>query len=156
MTEAARPLPEPDLRYKRSKFSTRLPLERLYTQGHLWLWGHADGVWRIGFTKFALRMLGDPVEFDFEAPAGGEVATGDVLGWVEGFKAVSDVFSPLDGVFEGHNPELEDDIALLHKAPYDRGWLFGVRGEPDPSLLEAQGYADLLDATIDRMLGASS
>jgi len=146
------------LSYERSRFSTRLPLGRLYTGGHLWLLpeeGPAEpgpGLWRIGFTKFALRMLGDPVEFDFEVAEGAAVATGDTLGWVEGFKAVSDVFAPMDGTFAGTNPELEDDIDLLTRAS-DRAWLYRLRGTPAAESLDAEGYAGLLDATIDRMLG---
>lgn len=145
-----------DLRYKRSKFSTRLPLERLYTAGHLWLWDQGGDEWRIGFTKFALRMLGDPVEFEFEVGLGAEIQMGQVIGWVEGFKAVTDVYSPMTGVFAGANPDLEQDIELLSNAQYERGWLFAVRGTPDASCVDAQGYADHLDATIDRMLGATS
>ena len=141
------------LRYKRSKFSTRLPLGRRYTAGHLWLWSCEDDLWRIGFTKFALRMLGDPVEFEFEVEAGAEVDKGQVVGWVEGFKAVTDVFCPIQGVFAGANPDLAGDVTMMQS---DDGWLFQVRGRPDESCVDAQGYADHLDATIDKMLGKSA
>ena len=59
-----------------------------------------------------------------------------VIGWVEGFKAVTDVFCPMQGVFAGTNPDLEGDITLMQSAPYDRGWLFQVRGpiEPPPEV----------------------
>ena len=153
---APRPLADESLRYKRSKFSTRLPLERRYTAAHLWLWSQGDDLWRIGFTKFALRMLGDPVEFEFEVKHGSEVKKGQVVGWVEGFKAVTDVYCPIDGVFEGANAELEAEIALMHSSPYARGWLFQVRGELDESCVDAEGYADHLDLTIDKMTGTSA
>ena len=148
--------PAPYLRYKRSRFATRLPVERRYTAGHLWLREGGDGVWQVGFTKFALRMLGDPVELEFEVAPGADVETGQVIGWVEGFKAVTDVFAPMDGTFAGENPALADDIDLMHTSPYDRGWLFAVRGEPGEDCVDAQGYSDHLDATIDRMLGKAS
>ncbi len=141
------------LRYKRSKFSTRLHTGRRYTAAHQWLWNHAGDQWRIGFTKFALRMLGDPVEFEFEVQPDAPVETGQVIGWIEGFKAVTDVFCPLDGRFTGTNPELDTDITLLQSAPYERGWLFSVHSAREPDALDAQGYSHHLDATIDRMLG---
>lgn len=141
------------LRYKRSHFSTRLPLLRRYTAGHLWLWEQPGGLWRVGFTKFALRMLGDPVELEFEAKPGEAVDKGQVVGWVEGFKAVTDVFSPLSGEFVGANPALDADIELLSSALYDEGWLFAIRGEPDAETVDAPGYEAILDATIDKMLG---
>jgi len=148
-------MPQADshLRYKRSRFSTSLPLDRRYTNAHMWLWNQADDTWRIGFTKFALRMLGEPVEFEFEVKQGGEVETGQVVGWIEGFKAVTDVFCPMPGVFAGANPALADDITLIQSSPYDRGWLFQVKGVPDATSTDAQGYVEHLDATIDRMLG---
>jgi glycine cleavage system H protein len=151
-------MPQADthLRYKRSRFSTRLPLERRYTNAHMWLWSQGDDAWRIGFTKFALRMLGEPVEFDFEVQQGATVETGQVIGWIEGFKAVTDVYCPMPGTFAGANPDLTDDIALIKSAPYERGWLFQVRGEPDETSTDAQGYVNHLDATIDRMLGEDS
>jgi len=145
---------EPYVRYKRSRFSTRLHTERLYTAAHQWLWVREDLVC-VGLTKFALRMLGDPVEFEFELAGEAPVARGQVIGWIEGFKAVTDVFCPMDGAFAGTNPALDQDIELLSSAPYEAGWLFAVRGRPDTEALDAQGYSGLLDATIDRMTGAA-
>ncbi|MFQ5494751.1 MAG: glycine cleavage system protein H [Phycisphaerae bacterium] len=142
--------------YKRSRFSTRLPRDRSYTASHVWLAGQADTVWRIGFTKFALRFLGEPVEFDFEVAPGASVAVGDVIGWVEGFKAVTDVYCPMGGVFRGANPDLDSDIALLQSDPYGRGWLYQVEGTPGEDCVDADGYAETLDATIDKMMGKSA
>jgi len=151
MPEAA-----PDVRYKRSRFSTRLPRERSYTRGHLWLRPRGDGVWEIGITRFALRMLGDPVEIDVEAEPGDRLETGQVLGWVEGFKAVSDLFAPLPGEFVEANAALDEDIELIQRSLYDRGWLYAIRGEPGADCTDVQGYMDHLDATIDKMLGQES
>ena len=156
----ARPIsmPEvtPDVRYKRSRFSTRLPSERRYTAGHSWLRERPDHVWQVGITKFALRMLGDPVEIDFEVKAGDRLQTGQVVGWVEGFKAVSDLFAPLEGTFVEVNRALEKDIGLMQSSPYARGWLYAIQGRPGADCVDVQGYVDYLDATIDRMLGQES
>lgn len=142
------------LRYKRSRFSTTLPEEYLYTAGHYWLARDGADTWRVGLTKFATRMLGEIVEMEFEAGPGSQVATGQVIGWLEGFKAVADVFSPIAGEFRGANPDLDEQIELLHADPYRRGWLFNIHGIPgDGDCLDVQGYVSTLDATIDKMLG---
>ncbi len=146
---------EPYLRYKRSRFSTRLHTERLYTAAHQWLWEKEADLWCVGFTKFALRMLGDPVEYELEVAPGARVERGQVIGWVEGFKAVTDVYCPMDGEFAGTNSELDQDIELLVSERYGRGWLFATRGRPGSDLLDAQGYSCFLDTTIERMTGAS-
>ncbi len=139
--------------YKRSRFSTRLLGDRLYTAGHSWLEQEEDGLWRIGFTKFAVRMLGDIVELGFETEPGATVETGQVIGWMEGFKAVTDMFSPISGRFEGANPALDEQVTLLTSDPYGKGWLFTVRGQPGDECMDVHGYVSLLDTTIDKMLG---
>jgi glycine cleavage system H protein len=144
------------LRYKRSRFSTRLPTDRLYTAGHYWLFESEPRLWQVGLTKFAHRMLGDTVEFDFEVGEGAAVEVGQVIGWLEGFKAMTDVYSPMSGRFAGANPALLEKIELLKSDPHGRGWLFAVEGEPGEDCVDASGYASFLDATIDKMLGKPS
>jgi glycine cleavage system H protein len=138
--------------YKRSRFSTRLPEGRRYAASHFWLLEEEPGVWRVGFTKFAARMLGDLVEYEFSAQPASRVELGQSIGWVEGFKAVSDLFSVAQGEFLGPNPELARDITLADHDPYQKGWLYRVRGEPDPKATSVEGYIAVLDATIDKML----
>ncbi len=144
-----------NLHYKRSRFSTRLPTNRRYTAGHFWLEEHEPNLWRIGFTKFATRFLGEPVEFDFEVQASDALTTGQVIGWVEGFKAVTDLFCPMDGRFDGPNPTLATDIGLIGSDPYGKGWLYRVHGTPGGDCVDTDGYVSILDATIDRMTGKS-
>jgi glycine cleavage system H protein len=140
------------LAYKRVRFGTRLPMDRVYTRSHYWLLETEPGIWRVGFTKFAIRMLGDIVEYQLEPTAGSKVAIGDKIGWIEGFKAVSDIFSVAEGVFSGVNSELREDITLLESDPYGRGWLYSVAGRPEPDGVDVHGYVSILDATIDKML----
>ena len=86
--EASRPK---TLHYKRSRFVTQLPLDYLYGPSHSWIARQGDGTWRVGLTKFATRMLGEMVDHGFELEVGAPVAPGQIIGWVEGFKAISDV-----------------------------------------------------------------
>lgn len=138
--------------YKRSRFSTRLPVDFRYTPSHYWLLEIEPGVWRIGFTKFATRMLGDIVEFEFKIPAGTAIEAGQVLGWTEGFKAMSDIYSVASGRFLGANPALTGTITLLDDDPYGEGWLYSVNGAPDPRNVDVNGYVAVLNATVDTML----
>lgn len=140
------------LYYRRARFSTRLPRARSYVRSHYWLDKSEAGLWRVGLTRFATRMLGDLVEYSFGPQAGELVEVGRPIGWIEGFKAVSDVFCAVTGSFVRANPELERDTTLVDNDPYDRGWLYEVRGVPDPACVDVHGYVNLLDATIDRML----
>ncbi len=138
--------------YKRANFVTHLPVECRYSPSHCWLARLAADRWRVGFTKFATRMLGDIVDVTFEKQAGEAVASGEILGAIEGFKAISDLYGVADGRFLGANPALRDDVALIGEKPYAEGWLYEIEGQPDAKCLDLAGYRALLDATIDRML----
>jgi glycine cleavage system H protein len=86
-----------------------------------------------------------------EVKPGAEVAGGQRLGTVEGFKAVSDLFCVVDGRFEAANPALTAEACLTHSDPYGAGWLYAVYGTPMPGHLDVHGYVELLTATIDRL-----
>ena len=140
------------LLYKRSTFVTRLPVGHLYTPSHSWLSAVGPGRWRVGFTKFALRMLGELVDVRFEASLDLPVRPGDILGSIEGFKAVSDLYCVGTGRFITGNPALGSDLEPISRDPYVAGWLYEFEGEPDPRSLNVSAYQGLLDETIDRML----
>ena len=142
------------LRYRRSRFSTRLPVGHRYTRSHYWLDRDDDGRWRIGLTTFATRMLGDLVECILSVEPGDAVEIGQPIGSIEGFKAMSDVYAVAAGRFAGANAALDTDITLVESAPYGAGWLYAVDGEADPDSLDVHGYVHVLDATVDRMLAS--
>jgi glycine cleavage system H protein len=143
---------EHTLLYKRARFVTSLPVDRLYSPSHFWIAEHAAGVWRVGFTRFAIRMLGEIVEHEFQVEVGAPVESGQIIGWIEGFKAISDIYSVAEGKFAGGNQALTEKIELLGKEPYEAGWLYAIEGKPDSRCTDVHGYVSLLDATIDKML----
>lgn len=140
--------------YKRVTFVTHLPVGHLYTPSHYWLARQEDRRWRVGLTKFALRMLGEIVDVQFDSSAEADVVPGTILGSIEGFKAVSDVFCVGHGRFLGMNPALQSDLEAIAREPYEAGWLYGFEGEPDARSMDVQAYQDLLNTTIDHMVAS--
>jgi len=140
-----------ELLYRRILFRTKLLGDRLYTASHFWIQQQGADVWRVGLTKFASRMLGDVVEIGFDVKPGERIQIGDSIGWFEGFKARSDLFSVAAGAFLGSNPLLVDRIAVVDDDRYRRGWLYEVKGTPEPNAMDMQAYAMWLDDTIDRL-----
>jgi len=145
-------VPAKTLHYKRSHFVTQLPVDYRYSPTHAWMARVDDRTWRVGLTKFATRMLGEIVDLGFEPAPGTPVKQGDVIGWIEGFKAISDIFCIGQGEFAGANSELKQDIELVSRDPYGRGWLYQFAGQPDPQCIDVYAYRDMLDQTIDRIL----
>ena len=139
--------------YRRSRFSTKLPGDRLYTPSHFWMLETEPGCWRVGVTRFAQRMLGDLVEYGFEATPEQTIELGDTIGWIEAFKATTDVYCVGTGRFTGGNPLLETMPRKFDIDPYGEGWLYSFEGTPDPNASDNAGYSKLLDLAIDKIQG---
>ena len=144
--------PRPEtIKFKRSRFVAHLPKDYLYSPSHFWLHEVEPGLWRVGLTTFATRMLGEIVEFDVETAADSDVDTGQVIGWIEGFKATSDLYCVVDGQLIGANEDALNDVEKVCNRPFTEGWLYAVRGTPDPQATSIEGYLELLGETIDTM-----
>ena len=140
------------LPYQRSRFRTELPADRRYTPSHFWLAEEVGGIWRIGFTQFAVWLLGDPVEFAFSIDPETRVAARADIGWVEGLKALHTLYSVAEGAFLESNAGIAEDIARIESDPYGGGWLYRVRGAPAPGTVDVHGYMALLDDAVDLVI----
>ena len=141
------------VRFKHARFSARFPDSYRYSRSHYWMAPveGEPGLWRVGFTKFATRMLGELVEAGFKPEIGGVIASGEAIGHVEGFKAASDVLCVMNGTFAGMNPALQMDACIVKSDPYEAGWLYSARGEPEEDSMDVRGYVLLLQETIQKM-----
>ena len=92
----------------------------LYTKDHEWVKVDGDAVY-VGIADFAQSNLGDIVYVELPE-VDDELAAEDELASVESVKAAAEVFSPVDGTVVEANEDLEDDPALLNKAPYEN-WI---------------------------------
>jgi len=107
----------------------------------LWLWPEdqtwalllPDGHVRIGITALGLKASGD-IYMCRPKPVGSEVGQGRSIGVVELSKSIVAVKSPLSGVITRVNEALEETPELVHRSPYEAGWLV----ELAPSNLDAE------------------
>ena len=138
--------------YRRARFTTQLPVEYFYTPRHFWIARHNEQTWRIGLTKFGSRLLGEMVDYGFEVGKGAQISPGQIIGWVEGFKAISEIVSLSGGTFVGANVLLEQNLTLINQDPYGEGWIYAAQGQPDPACVDAQAYSRMLDEAIDKLI----
>ena len=78
---------------------------------------------------------------------GAPVKSGDIIGSIEGFKAISDLYCAADGRFLGGNPALRESAALVAEDPYGAGWLFRLEANASSntaSLLSPADYETFL------------
>lgn len=90
-------------------------------------WAHVEGdICTVGLTQFAVDQLTDVIYI--ELPDVGDPAiAGDSFGEIESVKAVSDLYSPVNGEVIEVNSKLETDPTIISKDPYEKGWLIKVR-----------------------------
>jgi glycine cleavage system H protein len=140
--------------YRRCRFSTRLPDEYRYSPTHCWVARRPGRVWRVGLTRFAVRLLGELVEHGFDLRPGQRMRPNQAVGWIEGFKAIVDLPALGQGRYERSNPLLEVRLTVVNRDPYGDGWLYEMSGGPILRTLSVQGYLKVLDRTIDLILEA--
>ncbi len=112
------------------------PEQLKYNPTHEWVAVEStDGqrIATIGITDFALEQLTDLVYMELPK-VGDEVKPGEAFGEVESVKAVSNLYSPVDGrVVEVHS-EVVDNLDQLGQDPFGEGWLIRVELADDASL----------------------
>lgn len=92
-----------------------------------------DGSVRVGITTLGLKASGEVFMCRPKA-VGSEVQQGRSIGVVELSKSIVSVKSPLSGTVVRVNEALEAQPELVHRSPYEAGWL----AELQPSALDAE------------------
>jgi glycine cleavage system H protein len=120
-----------------------VPNDLQYTAEHEWL--RIDGdVASVGITQYAADALGDVVYVAL--PSVGTKLTGtDNCGEIESTKSVSDLYAPATGEVLEVNQKVINEPSLINTAPFGDGWLFRMRIEGSPELLDAQTYSGLIE-----------
>jgi len=114
-----------------------------YSKDHEWAEFNGD-VATIGISDHAQGQLGDIVFVELPE-TGNTVKAGDALGVVESTKAVSDFYSPVDGVITEVNSTLTDSPEKLNQDPYTAGWLVKIKfTKKSTDLMDSKTYENYL------------
>jgi len=117
------------------------PEQLRYAETHEWSAISDEGgrkVATVGITAFAIEQLTDLVHMVLPK-VGTKVEQGKEFGEVESVKAVSPLYSPIDGQITAVNQSLADHLETLSQDPYGEGWIIKVK------LSDEQSLAKLLD-----------
>lgn len=119
-----------------------IPEELLYNKTHEWAAVEMDPsgakIATVGLSAFALKVLTDLVYIDLPK-VGRRVTAGESFGEIESVKAVSDLYSPVDGEIVAVNTELANRLETLAADPYGEGWMVKI------CISDEAGLASLLD-----------
>lgn len=115
------------------------PAELKYSKDHEWVKMLDGATALVGITDFAQSELGDLVFINLPQE-GDDVTADEPFCDVESVKAVSDVVSPVTGVVEEVNTQLEDEPQKLNEDPYG-AWIAKIKDiSAFGELLNAQEY----------------
>lgn len=117
--------------------------ELLYAETHEWVYLEEQGgrkLATVGISAFAVEQLTDLVYMELP-DVGTEVSSGGEFGEVESVKAVSPLYSPVDGEVVEVNSSLPDSLETLNSDPYGDGWIVKVQISDDASLAKLMDYA---------------
>ena len=123
----------------------RFPVDRRYGKNHMWAQPLGDGVFRIGLTAYAVRLLQDVYFLDLSVDSGSQLAAKQEIGAIESKKAESSLYTPISGTVTGLNEDLMQDPTPINLDKYGTGWMFDIRSD-GLGLLDPHEYLQHLTA----------
>jgi glycine cleavage system H protein len=119
------------------------PEKLLYAKTHEWVHlekdAHGQNLATVGISAFAVEALTDLVYMQLPE-VGRKLTAGETFGEIESVKAVSDLYSPVDGEVVAVNKELPNQLETLNADPYGAGWLVKLRLTSESALKELMDY----------------
>ena len=119
------------------------PEELLFAKTHEWAHVESTGggkVATVGISAFAVEALTDLVYMQLPA-VGRKVKAGESFGEIESVKAVSDLYSPVDGEVVEVNSALPSKLETLNADPYGAGWIAKIKLTDEATLKNLLDYA---------------
>ena len=122
------------------------PQDLNYSEEHEWVRMEPGGVAVLGITEYAVASLGDVVFLDLPSP-NVELTQFEKVGEIESVKAVSDIYSPINGRVIERNDRAMENPEIVNESPYGSGWLLRVAVADDSGidvLMTTDKYNDFL------------
>lgn len=137
-----------ELTFMMGQFPARIPADRQYVATHFWLMEREPGLYRVGFTAYAVRLLQDVYFLDWSISDGAVVAKKQEIGEIESSKALSTMHAAETGEIAQLNPIVAADPSAINADSYGEGWLYDLRTSAD--LLTPAQYLEVLAASWDK------
>lgn len=102
-----------------------LPEDLYYDENHCWVRKEGEFL-VIGMDEFGQQLAGDIVYVQMP-PDGKKVKKGKSFAKLESGKWLGKIISPVDGVLEEPNEDLEINPGLINEDCYGEGWMYKIR-----------------------------
>ena len=117
------------------------PADLKYTKDHEWV-KIDGGSAKVGITDYAQKQLGDVVYLELPQ-VGRSLKKGEVFGTIESVKAVSELYSPVDGEVTAVHGDLVQHPEQVNKDAHG-SWMIAIKiTGGQEGLLDAGAYTEL-------------
>ena len=120
------------------------PEQLLFAKTHEWVaiepGPGGEKIATVGISAFALEALTDLVYIELPK-LGRTLKAGESLGEIESVKAVSDLYSPVDGTVVAVHDSLPNELESLPADPYGKGWIVKIKLSDEGALKDLMDYA---------------
>lgn len=112
-----------------------------FTKTHEWVRQDSGNKITVGITDYAQKEIRDIVYIELPK-IGKEISQGQAVVTIESVKAAFEIYAPVTGKVIEVNDKAAQDVTLVHKEPYDAGWLFKME------TTNTQEIASLMDCEV--------
>jgi len=119
------------------------PQQLKFSSSHEWVHLAETGGQRlatVGISAFAIELLTDLVHMELP-PVGRKTQPGESVGEIESVKAVSDIYSPVEGEVVEVNSALANSLENMADDPYGKSWIVKIRLTSERGLDQLMDYA---------------
>ncbi len=128
----------------------QFPDELYYDQDHCWIRQESE-LLVMGMDDFGQKMAGEIVFVQLPVE-GKRLSTGKTVGKVESGKWLGKVASPVNGVLEEVNEELEISPQVINQDCYGQGWLYKIRPDSGAALAHLHHGQEDMEAWMQEEL----
>ncbi|MCG8642243.1 MAG: glycine cleavage system protein H [Desulfobacterales bacterium] len=124
-----------------------VPEDLMYDKNHFWVKKEGD-LLVMGMDDFAQQLAGEIVYIQLPDD-GKKVKQGKKFAKVESGKWLGKVFSPVPGVIDSVNEELESNPGLVNEDCYGAGWMYKIKPSDEDGLADLTQGEEALKAWMD-------
>ena len=124
-----------------------MPEDLVYEKNHYWIKQEGD-LLVMGMDDFAQKLAGEIVYVQLPDD-GKKVKAGKKFAKVESGKWLGKVYSPVNGVIESVNEELEENPGLINEDCYGKGWMYKIKPNDPGDMGDVIKGADAIEAWIN-------
>ncbi|OFX28218.1 MAG: hypothetical protein A2033_06065 [Bacteroidetes bacterium GWA2_31_9] len=104
----------------------KIPQGVFYSKNHTWAFLEKSGIASVGLDDFLLHTTGEVQLQNIKKP-GEVVSKGDLLTELTKNNNVLKIYSPISGIVQNFNFQINEFPELLGNDPYGKGWVYKIK-----------------------------